>query len=118
MYKKRISVDKVVSGIVGLAIIVVAVGVLGGGCTCISNLTGASKKEAEVQARQWASEMGIEVKGVKCVGMDTDGDGYVSCSVNDGTQIHMIECTGAWTLNDGCRMPKATVRPQVNVRTQ
>jgi len=65
------------------------------------------KNEAESQARKWATSMGLDVKGVNCVNHDTDGDGYVSCTVSDANEkLHAIECTGKYTWNSGCRTPK------------
>lgn len=73
-------------------------------------LTGAHQKEAEKQAAEWAKQMGMEDAKVSCVRDDSDGDGYVSCTVASGGQMHSVECTGAWTINDGCRVPKFQVK--------
>lgn len=69
-------------------------------------LTGAHKEEAEKQATAWAKQMGLQDAKVSCVSNDTDGDGYVSCTVASADKIHSIECTGAMTINEGCRVPK------------
>lgn len=92
-------------GLLIVAIFVITIGwlVVKGGTT----LTGADQEAAEEAARTWASDLGIELKGVSCAKMDSDGDGYVSCTVRDGReQIHQIECTGLVTINSGCRQPK------------
>jgi len=71
------------------------------------NLTGAHKDVAQEQAHKYAQEMGIDLAHVSCVRQDTDGDGYVSCSLKDAAGETMsLECAGAWNLNAGCRAPK------------
>jgi hypothetical protein len=74
---------------------------------CSSAESGADQASAEEEAKKWASKLGLDVKGISCVKADSDGDGYVSCTVatEDG-KMHAIECTSAWTLNSGCRTPK------------
>lgn len=77
-----------------------------GGCGCAS-----SREEAEVEARQYAHDLGFEVKGISCANRDTDGDGYVSCTLSvtkDGKEtIQPIECAARYTYNNnGCRIPK------------
>ena len=78
------------------------------GCLLAGNM-GASKVEAEKQAKQWAKEMGLEVKKISCNGSDSDGDGYVSCNFNVDGKITTYECAGAFNLNQGCRPPKVHV---------
>lgn len=55
--------------------------------------TGSRTADATTNAKTWASSMGMDIKGVACSGVDSDGDGYVSCSVNmtDGS-IRAVEC--------------------------
>lgn len=80
------------------------------GLVCLTgcpNLTGAHKSEGEEQASKWAKELGLEYQSVSCVKQDTDGDGYVSCTLNLGEgRTKQVECAGAWNLNSGCREPK------------
>lgn len=84
------------------------------------NVTGAHKDVAENEAREWASELGLDVKSVSCVAKDTDGDGYVSCTLvmGDGVTTKAVECAGARSSgnlirNSGCREPKLAVGGQV-----
>lgn len=84
------------------------------------NMTGAHKDAAEKEAREWAAELGLDVKNVSCVAKDTDGDGYVSCTLvmGDGTTTKAVECAGARSTdnmirNSGCREPKLAVGGQV-----
>lgn len=72
---------------------------------------GANHNSAVEYAKQWAKDMSISPSGIDCTGVDSDGDGYVSCSVaekhSDGTtEIHPIECAKWLTINSGCRTPK------------
>ncbi len=71
------------------------------------NMSGASKAEAQKQAKAWAAEMQLEPKAIVCAGTDSDNDGYVSCTFNmpDG-KILSFECAGAMNMNEGCRKPK------------
>lgn len=75
------------------------------------NLTGAHKTKAQESAKIWAQELGMEYKSVVCNKQDTDGDGYVSCTfMLEEDKRTQVECAGAWTLNEGCRDPKAQIR--------
>jgi hypothetical protein len=72
--------------------------------TCAS-----SQGLAEEEARNYAAKMRLTLKGVSCMNRDTDGDGYVSCTLNvvekDGsTSLVPIECAAKWTYNnEGCK---------------
>ena len=70
--------------------------------------------EAREAAITWTTEMGMDTSAVSCADRDTDGDGYVSCNVaqkrSDGTvAVTPIECAVGWTMNSGCRTPKAVI---------
>jgi hypothetical protein len=84
--------------------------------TACPNMTGAHKGVAEEEAQAWAAELDLKIHSVSCVEKDTDGDGYVSCTVvmADGTTTKAIECAGARSMdnmirNSGCRDPKMSV---------
>lgn len=36
----------------------------------------------EEAARKWGADLGFKVTGVNCTGVDTDNDGYVSCTLS------------------------------------
>jgi len=99
--------------LIELIMVVVIVGVAGGIVLTAAGGCQGHKTEAEADARTFAASMGIKVKGVNCVDRDTDGDGYVSCTVSeevDGkTRMHAVECASGWTWNSGCRMQKPGV---------
>ncbi len=93
--------DNVNAGIV--AMLVISGGILG---KCTANLTGVNKKVGEVEARQYAKELNLDVKGVSCSPRDSDGDGYVSCTISTNDKndpIVEVECLAAYTITDGCR---------------
>lgn len=80
--------------------------------TACPNMTGRHKTVAEDEAREWAAEVNLDVDAVSCREKDTDGDGYVSCTIKtkDG-QLLERECAGARSAgnvirNSGCRDPK------------
>lgn len=70
------------------------------------------KVEATQTAKEWALQLGYNPTHVSCVNHDTDGDGYVSCTVRVKEQPQPIgwECTGWNRYNKGCRTPKASYR--------
>lgn len=91
--------------IIVVAILGVFVTIAGFGITKCSS----SRDTAEEEARAYASKMGMTIKGVSCMNRDTDGDGYVSCTLNvvekDGKENPIpIECAAKWSYNnDGCK---------------
>jgi len=80
------------------------------------NLTGANKDAAEANARTFAKDLGMDLKGVTCNKHDTDGDGYVSCtfSFKDSATVRTFECAGKNIIQDnsGCREPKLKLPSQ------
>lgn len=89
---------ELVIGMVVLFVIAgVAVGALGLGAP-------ARSSHATGYARHWARRFkGWSTPVVECMGDDSDGNGYVSCTVGDGHgAVEQIECA-ANTVNTGCR---------------
>lgn len=77
---------------------------------------GRNAGVAEGEARTWAHQLGLDVTGITCNPVDTENDGYVSCSVmTKGAALpYQVECARAMSLQHGCREPKITV-PATNV---
>lgn len=82
---------------------------------CLAACFSLEKGYAEEQGRAYAKELGMENSKVNCVNSDTDGDGYVSCTVatpgRDGGKpdLQPIECAAykdGCSRNSGCRVPK------------
>lgn len=75
-------------------------------CYACSEDHGAAVKSA----KQYVQDLGIEGK-VFCQDVDSDHDGYVSCTVSksDGTLL-ALDCAGSTTFNTGCRVSIARVR--------
>lgn len=74
-------------------------------------LLHASDAPIKDAADKYAEEIGMQDAKTSCVDFDTDGDGYVSCSIAtkrpDGTiQITPIECANPFGFRNGCRIPK------------
>lgn len=72
----------------------------------------ASSKAAD--AKSFAVGLGYDVRGAQCMNRDSDGDGYVSCTVsfadkNGNLSIVPIECASSYTIGSGCRMQKMVV---------
>ena len=58
-------------------------------------------------AREWVNSNFPDARSFDCVSIDSDDDGYVSCTVFfDGQRDPLaIECAAAFTpLKDGCRL--------------
>lgn len=96
----RWTLHDTVKTIFGVTLVLVVVGII------YANVKSYDPGYARTQANQWSTQLGIQAKGVTCAGRDTDGDGYVSCTVADlDGKIHHIECA-SYTYNSGCRAPK------------
>jgi hypothetical protein len=69
------------------------------------------------EARAFAEQTGIEGARAVCADYDTDGDGYVSCTLaydapGGGKAILPVECPGRWSFGSTCRAQRpATWRP-------
>jgi hypothetical protein len=75
-----------------------------------------SRDTAEREAGEWVGRSGIAgAATTQCADFDTDGDGYVSCTVSyrdraGATQFVALECPGITSLGSACRLQKPTVR--------
>jgi prepilin-type N-terminal cleavage/methylation domain-containing protein len=94
--------------------IVMAIGgvvllIIGGG---IYKFAFNSHDTAESEAAKWAKKMNYDVQGVDCVDLDSDGDGYVSCTIalKGNPNPVAIECARSMSLNNGCRLQKPAIR--------
>ena len=117
MEKTGKSFTIVVTAGVTLAFVLLVVGI---SANAFSGYTGASQRSAEDEARKFGQDLGLDVVGITCARRDTDGDGYISCtlSIRNGetTRVEPVECSGAFTLNEGCRLQKPTLRTNNRVR--
>lgn len=70
--------------------------------SCSSDAEVSAAVESE--AKLWLGKMAYEFKGVGCSTADSDGDGYVSCTVNRGQDREpmMIECRRL--TGSGCKL--------------
>lgn len=60
---------------------------------------------AQIEAKEYARNfLGVQNARVRCQNIDSGGDGYVSCSVRDldTGKVYPLQCSGAFTLNEGC----------------
>lgn len=78
----------------------------------------ADTEETKVQARQFGTDLGLKVVGVTCMTHDSDGDGYVSCTIRyeESTGIYKtmaIECAGGWAAPNirGCKQVQLRAVP-------
>lgn len=105
--------------LIELLIVVAVIGIMaslifgarGCGCACQS----ADSAAVEQSAKEFAQKGGLKLQGAgaSCVSYDSDGDGYVSCTLFlEGGQTMAIECAGhTWTgkWNSGCRVAQMKV---------
>ena len=100
--------------LVELLVVVGIVGLLAVAGLSVLGIFSAPSARLESVATTYASKMGWEIKGVSCMRVDTDGDGYQSCTLAlaDGSERSLL-CSYSRTPwgNQGCK-----IAPLVNVR--
>lgn len=86
-------------------------------------LVAANHQPPEDAARQWAKDLGLTVQGVSCTQVDTDNDGYVSCTLaldkadNDGNKLIGLQCAAVQAddctarSTKGCKLDQAKAAP-------
>lgn len=76
-----------IEAMIVVAVVVLIAGLVLGMLGLSCGLAG-SADHAEQEARAHASKLGWKVSGIACTGRDTDGDGYISCTValEDGSR--------------------------------
>jgi hypothetical protein len=84
--------------------------------TLLPPLAASALTEApEAAARRYEKDLGFDVQGVSCTQVDTDNDGYVTCSVSirggDALKIQSIQC--AASDSDGCGRRAEGCKPTV-----
>lgn len=96
-----------------LLVLVVILGVFGLFAThLILNVSGSNTVRGDETAAAFARNLTPPggTANVECAGRDTDGNGYVSCTVfvhNDGQVTpHAIECASHYSFNKGCRLAR------------
>jgi prepilin-type N-terminal cleavage/methylation domain-containing protein len=75
-------------------------------------VTGAGGGESvEKEASAFAKNISPDAK-VTCVDIDSDGDGYVSCTVfpPEGKPPVAIECASSYSPNNGCRIAQPVIK--------
>ena len=92
--------DKII--ILLLVIVVGSVVVLYG----MVNVGYYQQGRAETSLESYQQKLGITSTSSFC-NKDSDGDGYASCSYNDGKRIIDLECDSSLLFNtNGCKTPK------------
>lgn len=92
-----------------VAILAVFLGLAVAACRGVTS--GKETKDAATRdAQKFVQELGWKVAGISCADIDSDRDGYVSCTIalTDGTN-QFVECRGAYDWGHGCRIPKLRV---------
>ena len=95
--------------------LLVFVGLLFVGSISWDAVTSSGRKgNADSSAAQYIREMhrGWTSPAIQCQSIDTDNNGYVSCTVGDGVnQTEAIECASyvLYSFNKGCRVMRAQI---------
>lgn len=64
------------------------------------------KARASTSLSIYLNELGVNASNYAC-NKDSDGDGYASCSYNNGKEIVPLECDSALIFNtNSCKKPK------------
>lgn len=89
----------------GITLIELLIGLVVVSIVACSGEWRGSAEHAEGAARAHAKKLGWEVKGVACAGTDTDGDGYISCTVVlEDSSERALECeSGGMSYAKGCK---------------
>lgn len=96
-----------------VAIIVAFVIVIGAIISLGIKFSGVDGEAARPEAETFGKSIcGKDFMSSQCADVDTDHDGYVSCTVvcakeGGGREIHAVECAAKVTFNSGCRMQRA-----------
>lgn len=105
--------------LVELVIVIVVLGIIG--TVALGGLgVGASSRSSNATgyARDWARRFkGWSSPVVECMGNDTDGNGYVTCTIGDGHgTVDQIECAANTVIevNTGCRAYRRTIGVDIN----
>ena len=99
--------------LVVLAVVGIAAAVIFGACSM--NLSGRNHEHAEQEAKRYVAALvdaGVDAHFVGCVDHDTDGDGYLACTVVVDQQSQTIDCAGDAVMfdNHGCKAYVAKIR--------
>ena len=104
--------------VIELVIVLAIIGIIA--ALGLSAGCGGSPDKAKACARSFCAGLGYSVTGISCAETDSDGDGYISCSVlaedKAGAEVRLqLECSGGspWRRTGGCkeRVGGEVVRP-------
>ena len=94
-------------------VILGAFGLVGVGIfrSCSTENTTVLKDEAV----RTVKELGFEPIGASCMNQDSNGDGYVSCTVtvvdeNKKRSLMAVECGSNWSLKNDCRLTRGVMQ--------
>jgi len=105
---------KVAIGVITILFMVFSLGY--GGLKCSANVDGSAQEKATQEAQAFAAQA-YPGATVACSGGDSDGDGYVTCSVfpqgDDHRPPFSIQCVTAYAMSPwGCKLTNAITNPQ------
>jgi prepilin-type N-terminal cleavage/methylation domain-containing protein len=94
--------------LIELMIVLAVVGVV-----CVYN--GRNREHATQEAQRYVAALadaGVDVRFVGCMDHDTDGDGYLACTIAVDGQPQTIDCAGDALVmeNHGCKAYVAKIR--------
>ena len=82
-----------------------------GGCGYMCDKGAAESEAKEYLAKMFPDK---DVIAYSCVGVDSDGDNYVSCTARvkgpgSAEETLALECAASFTMQSGCRIQRAGV---------
>ncbi len=96
-----------------MGVCVMLCGIALGGCGYMCDQGAAESEAKDYLAKMYPDK---EVIAYECVGMDSDGDNYVSCTArvrgktpNATEETLGLECAASFTMQSGCRLQRAGV---------
>ena len=107
-YNKARQNGSLIEGMIIIIIILIFFVIIGG--TCATRFV-SSKEKATAAAMQYRETFHPEWTNaaVMCQDYDTDGNGYVTCTIgSQGQRPESIECPTRFSFNSGCRAARNT----------
>lgn len=68
--------------------------------------SGRAHQRVQVRAEKFLNELNISHEAISCNSLDTDGNGYITCSYKSNDKIETIECSDSIYIESGCRTLK------------
>lgn len=65
--------------------------------------SGKAHVRVQARAERFLDELKITHEAISCNSLDTDGNGYITCSYKSNNKIETIECSNSMWIDSSCR---------------